>query len=850
MKNNPPQPPKTTAVPVLVNDAAEIEASGPVLLPPEDADEMTPEDTLEASNQRDNEDDEGDQSGYDLPGPAWQGCVFALLPVLICFFGAGRETWAKGLAAACLGIVMLVFPVRKRLPRLVELALLAVVLAPLLAFLPEHWLQESPAWRTRLAQDWGIAMSGSLSPQASVTFEMWVTLALFTSWLWWCLSRGFSKEQRRVMLQVLGAGGVMLCLFSILEGAGWLKMPWWPRRPEWGNAFGPFANRNHISSIAAITTVLCAACAYDAHRQKSRLWACFTLMLLIPVACIFTNTSRAGVVLLFLGITAWLGTSAMGRGFFKKMTVTASLVLIISTLLVISSGGLSARMQAQGTEALMTDRGRTTIYLKTLDMILSAPWLGQGLGNFDAVFPQFSGLYNLRERPIHPESDLLWLLAEGGLLTVLPCLIVLAWIYSATGPWFKRKRKRRSSGSRGDQRLRNAAAIAFGLSALHGVMDVPFHGLGYFSFLALLAGVSLRPRRLPLPSFWWTRASFRVAGAGAFLLGLGWVATSQGRLIIPGKSAAENLRLRANQMTASGSFADALKFQNAALVQTPMDFSLYYERARTRLYLRQQPQEALADFSRARVLEPNNTDMCYREGLMWLDFKPEYAIIPWREIMNRWPGYYYGTLLSHTEAHPELKQPLWNLASTVELKLTFLGFITKREDFESCLRSLLTQQPELEGMEPALRERLFNLWYQMGDQTALISALETNRKWRDDGWRILAAHYARNSDFQRACQTVAPYLPSVARTAPGTSTDIPALERALLYNPTDAMRGIDLFQAQKNQGDIDGALRTLEKVSTIPNAPSYVRQEIASLYIMKQDFRRAWEHLREAMQKR
>ena len=72
----------------------------------------------------------------------------------------------------------------------------------------------------------------------------------------------------------------------------------------------------------------------------------------------------------------------------------------------------------------------------------------------------------------------------------------------------------------------------------------------------------------------------------------------------------------------------------------------------------------------------------------------------------------------------------------------------------------------------------------------------------------------------------------------------------MLYNPTDARCGIELFQAQKTQGDLDGALRTLEKVVTFQNAPPYVRQEIATLYMMKQDFRRAWESLREAMQKR
>jgi tetratricopeptide (TPR) repeat protein len=809
-----------------------------------------------ATNEESSEDGADDEedgsrsptSGHDLPGPAWQGYVFFAVPVLICLFGAGRETWSKGVAAVLLGAAMLLFPPQKKIPPFITLCFLAAVSAPLLAFLPSQWLQNDPVWRARLAHDWDIALSGTLTPQAFVTFEIWMLFALCATWLFWCLSRGFSNEQRRVMMYALSIGGILLCLLSIFEGAGLLGIPWWPRRPEGGTSFGPFANRNHISSIAAVTSMLCAACAYDAHRRKSWAWSLFALGFLVPVICIFINTSRAGVVLLFLGITTWLGTSAMGRGFFKKLTVTASLVLIISTLLVISSGGISSRLESQGAESLIAPQGRSSIYLKTLDLILQAPWLGCGLGNFDALFPQFEGIYNLRERPIHPESDLLWLLAEGGLLTLLPCLLVLAWLFSSTGPWFKRKKKQRSG--RGDQRLRNAAAIAFGLGTIHGLVDVPFHGLGYFAFLTLLAGIALRPRRLPLPSGRTSQITVCTAGVGALVLGFAWLAISQGRLMFPGRSSAAVLRERASTLIGSGSFADALPLLNEAILQTPMDYLLYYERARVRLLLQHPPSEALADFSRARALEPNNTDMCFREGLIWLDFRPEYAIIPWREIMLRWPGYYYSTLLNHAEVHPELRDPLWRLATTAELKLEFLGRVKTREEFDQCLRSLLASRADLDGLEPAQRERLFTLWYQNGDPNTLISALESNKKWRADGWPILAEHYARNSEFERACQTVMPYLPSIIRTAPGTSTDIPTLERALLYNPTDARRGIDLFQAQKSQGDIEGALRTLEKVVSLPNAPAYIRQEIAALYMTKQDFRRAWEYLREAMQKR
>jgi tetratricopeptide (TPR) repeat protein len=289
-----------------------------------------------------------------------------------------------------------------------------------------------------------------------------------------------------------------------------------------------------------------------------------------------------------------------------------------------------------------------------------------------------------------------------------------------------------------------------------------------------------------------------------------------------------------------------------AIEMAPMDFRYYYERACLRLRLGQPKEEALLDFSRSRALDRNYALTCYTEGVFWLDFDPQYAVVGWREFLIRYPEAApgrYQMMLNYSFQHPELREPLWTLATTSELKFEFLRSVHSRNEFDQCLKSLLTQQPDLRGLDPAHQVNLFSMWYQFGNQEALITALETNRKWRDEGWRILAEHYARNSDFQRACQTALPYLPSVIRTSPGTSTDIPALERALLYNPTDARRGIDLFQAQKTHGDVDGALRTLEKVAAFPNAPAYVRQEIATLYMTKQDFRRAWENLREAMQK-
>lgn len=807
--------------------------------------------------QEDDFEDDGttaQERSYDVPGPAWQGYIFAALPVVACMFGAGREAWSKGGITLLLALVLICFLPKRKLPPMALFGLLGAALAPLLSFLPANWFLKSPAWQTALVKDWDIHLSTTLTPQAAVTMEAWLFLATCIAWLAWCLTRGFSDRQRRAMIQTLTFGGILLCLLSILEGTKSINIPWWPRNPlEWGDSFGPFANRNHISSLAAMTCVLCAATGFDAHRRKSRLWIPCLLGFIPPVTCLYMNSSRAGLILLFLGMTAWFGTIAMRRGFFQKLAVSTSLIFIISTLLVMSGGNVSKRLTEGGLVDFVSDSSRGSLFVETLKMSLDSPWTGIGLGNFDALFPQFSGMSEHIRRFIHPESDLLWLLAEGGLLTLLPAMLLLFWIFLSTGPWYGKKKKRKSGMQ--DRRLRNAAAIVFGLGAIHGLGDVPNHGLGYALFMALLAGIAIRPRRLPNTAGMPQRLAFRLGGVMLLALGAAWSAIALGHPVLPGTSAANALRSRAGKLAASGSPAGALPLMDQAIKMAPMDFRYYYERACLRLRLGQPKEDALLDFSRSRALDPAYALTCYSEGQFWLDFDPQYAVVGWREFLRRYPEAapgdygYYRQMLNYSNQHPELREPLWTLATTSELKFEFLRSVQSRDEFDRCLKSLLALQPDLRGLDSAHRKNLFSMWYQLGNQEVLLTALETNRKWQEDGWIILAEHYARNSDFQRACQTAVPFLPPVIRASPGTSTNIAALERALLYNPADVRSGINLFQAQKTQGDIDGALRTLEKVAAFPNAPAYVRQEIATLYMMKQDFRRAWENLREAMQK-
>ena len=793
---------------------------------------------------------------HEVEGPGWHGWVFALVPMLIIMFGAGREPWSKGVAALLMAAVVILFPVRRKVPTFLQFCLLGLALAPGSAFLPAaiHGVVE---WREKLAEI-NISVPSTITPQTWVTLEAWFAHGLCVLWLAWAVGRGFSYAQRRSMLRVFASGGVILASLSIMEHLGWLTVPWWPRNPvEWGRAFGPFANRNHISSLAAITCVLCAATAYDAHRRKHQCWIFFAVGFFVPLSALFVNSSRAGLLLLFLGMTMWLGTSAMRRGFFKKMAVAASLVFLAVAVLFMSNGGLASRVDSKNLDQLVEVGGRETIYRDAIALSGAAPWTGIGLGNFDTIFSFATDWFAPSTRALHPESDLLWYLTEAGLLLVVPGLFGVLWVMRSTGPWFSSKSMGRAH--RQDRRLRNTAAIVLGLGLVHGIVDVPIHQIGYAAVLALLAGITIRPRRLPKASSIFDKAVVAAGGVAAVLVGCLWLAVGFGRPILAGSSSAALLRSEAREMTDSGSLADALPLLDRAIQLRPLDYALYFERAQVRLRLGDRQDDVLEDFTRARVLEPHYSFMCYQEGLDWLPYRPEYAILGWRECLKRnlegGPGYYsyWGDMLQQAAPYPELRRQLWGLAKaskvkSFELQFDYLRSIEDRDDFALCLRELLDRSPDLSALDGPQRMQFFGMWNRMGDREALMASILTNKQWQlDGGWKLLAEYEAQKSNFKSACDLAKIYLPSLLRTTPGVRLDLPALERAFLFNVMDARVGVELFQAYKATGDVDRALSTLEKVKNATSPPNYIFQEMAALYVQKEDYRHAWEQYREAI---
>ncbi|MBX7209105.1 MAG: O-antigen ligase family protein [Verrucomicrobiaceae bacterium] len=773
--------------------------------------------------------------------PRWEAWVLALIPLLVCFLGGGRSVFAKGVALSCAGLFMLMAAPGYRLPKVLLVAFGVLIAAPLLSFLPAVLLSPLPEWRSSLAEDWGIALASSATPQPWVTLESWLLFVSGFTWLAWCSSRGSTLEDRRIILRLLTVGLAVIAVLTLCHKAKLVEILWWKFPPELGNTYGPFANRNHTSSLMAMAGILCVALTYDSYRNKQRTWMLFLVLLVPFFLVILSNTSRAGVLLFFLGITIWLWTATMRKSAFKKTALIGALVLGGISVVLVFGGTVTTRLKSSLGAAPSGENGRSVFYSDVMKMTSQSPWTGVGLGNFVDVYPHSASFHEPRMRFLHPESDLFWLMSEGGMITLICAVAVILMMMSMTGPWSNSRDD--ESGSRQDRRLRHAASIAAAMSIVHGVVDVPNHSLGYGLLSSMLLAVGLRPSRVRTPAGQADRLGFRVLGLCILGVGAALLAIFFGRPLLPGRSAAKLCAQQARVLSAANRDTEALALANRALGMNPLDWTLYFLRATLSLKLNRPDQDALLDFGRARAIEPHYAMMCIEEADVWLGRRSRFAVQAWKEFFRRQPDQTgsYNLLLERVANDPDLRREARKLATTSALKLICLRWTPASPEFDELIGDLVKTPKGLEALEPEGRLEFFRLWQQRGDRDALKAGLQKNAFWQQDGWRVLCEELAKDGNYEGAFRMAVRFEPPPISPSVSDLHDFGELQHNFDLNPIDPRRGIDLYFAQKDKALWDAALATLEKVAGLPGAPSYIGYEKAVVFAQKHDYRKAWE---------
>jgi O-antigen ligase/tetratricopeptide (TPR) repeat protein len=774
------------------------------------------------------------------PTPWWALLLMVAVPLLAISICGNRSPFGIGLTTVLAGAAIFAAPPRFRVPVWVGAPLLLMLGFALCGLLPVGDAN-LPAWRTTLRDAFGIIMPGTQSPQPWITLQGVLMLAVGILWLSACITRGFDEPERRTLLQVLVLGIAGIAIASLVVHYGDYEVIFW-QGTERIDYYGPFTNRNNFSGLLASGAVLAFACTYDAYHRKRWSWPVFALAILPMFGAILANTSRMGVVLFFAGLGMWMMSGTHASRSAKRFAVSTSLLLILATVFLIYGQRILQRFTgSEGIVSTLSSDGRINIFQQSLALIPQAPFIGVGLGNFEPVYAlhKTASSEGMITRTAHPESDWLWLGIEGGLLALAAALTAGYFIWRGFGKW-----KKSDGSGRRDRRLRAAAGIGVALLFFQGFVDTPLHTLGLTTFGALLAGLAWHPGKrllanLSVPILRYTACGF------CLFCGFAWLVVGSGEAVLPGTFSAKMQLESAKTLSSARNEADAIEALNKVISTQPLRWDAYYMRAAISLQLGRPQQQVMDDFSRARALEPNSPTFCMQEAFIWMEHSPLQSLPALREAIRRDPrnaADYYRQIADNIHRFPDLREPLRSMAEDPKLRLLYLERVSG-SDFQVALRELLDRHPSLDNFTPTQKLSLFELWYGRGDKNQLIRELQHNPNWSTSGWIVLGRHWAGEGKFRDACELGFKHMrqPSLPTTSEGR--DLGQLTRGFLQNPADSLRGLSLYQVQRQQGLDTEAFTTLRDVTRIPNAPASALYEYAVRLAEQGDYSRAWDSL-------
>ena len=348
-----------------------------------------------------------------------------------------------------MGVVALLAVVRPPIVRgpgrLVDAALLVSLLAvaaqlvPLPAPLRERLSPHAFAVDRIVALDAEPAIHPShpLSVDAGAT--AWaVALGAAYVGLFWCARAIFSRGGLRSTVRGVASLGLALTALVAVQRATSPALLYWTWQPlsVGASPYGPFVNRNSLATWLAMAMPLVIGYAMARHKSghssdggaiagesidSTQLWLGGAAVLM--TGGLLASMSRAGILGAAVGLTAFVAFSRKRiGGVISLAAMSAGLaVMVVMGSMYANLGKLAMRLQETTEQGAW---GRPAIWRDTWRMA-SDFWLaGVGAGAFQRgmlAYQEGSRLFFFN----HAHDEYLQLLAEGGLLVVIPAAIAL-----------------------------------------------------------------------------------------------------------------------------------------------------------------------------------------------------------------------------------------------------------------------------------------------------------------------------------------------------------------------------------------------------------------------------------------
>ena len=766
--------------------------------------------------------------------PKSHTAALTALALLGPLFGIATQVWGQALLLLGLAVLLIFVPPRRSPGAVWCVLFLAILVIALTAFLPVRWFA-IPEWRRTLTGDFRVSLPETLSPQPWVSLHAACLLFAGLVFALYLATHSWGPQSRRQAARWYVGGIVVLAVLALVALALRWQVPFWPKVLNSMNGFGIFPNRNQTANVLALAGIMATALAFDAFERKRKGAWFWTVSVIILGIGIVQTFSRAGILLFFGGIAAWVLLSFALSASRKGGALTVAGLALLLTGFFVFGGGSFERFQKLAQDTRVDYR--VGIQKDALHLAASAPWLGQGLGNFAPVFAMARAVSADQNQAIHPESDWLWIAVEMGWPAA--ALFAVAFLL-----WF-RQCLPLSSGS--DRALRSAAMVCGVAFALHSFGDVSGHRPGSAWPALFLAGLAMHPRR-SIETRRWVAPGFRLLGLMLALISAWWFASIFSERLnhsAPTLATVAKLADRIEKQNLESQHDAALVNANEALRITPLSADLYYQRGVARVAEAFSVWGAAWDFGTARFLEPHLAELCFAEGKAWVEAgQAGLAFDAWVEALRRagskGPGLYY-QMLHWAGGRLGMHDALAKLSRiNPDYFLTFLGEADRLE-CDLLIERLVEAEPKLGSFSRAQKRLLFSIWFRKADHALLFSKLLGNPEWQEDGWRWLAVLYAEAKNFQRACEIAhesspRPTMPKSTGTKP-----LAELERIFHFRPDDIDTGLQLCNAQLAVGKTKEALATLQGLQAIPNPPAYLAFLEAEVLEESGNWEQAWK---------
>jgi hypothetical protein len=762
-----------------------------------------------------------------LTGPEW-GPVLVLAAAAAAVMLCGTmPQGAMGVFLGTAGCVLVVRRVRRTLPPGLWLAGGLWLASAGLALLPAAWFPR-PAWRDQLADS---GLFGPLDRVSVVPEETLFWLAIMAATLAVAFYLLANPVPPGAAAWVAAAAGVFCACYALLAmGADRFG---WKLAIDAGPTFGFLVNRNHVASLL-VSGAVCGAGALA--EGLGRRWPLVALLGGFALGgcawgILMESPSRGGVVALALGLGLWL----VGRGRWRLPLVVsaACLTLVAGGYVVGTDNPVSQRFSVSGDGgsgvAALGEDFRLKVYRDAVAMVADFPWTGSGSGSYRYLSPLYARESRVEARTIHPESDWLMVLIEGGWFALLAAFGLLAVVLRGVLPL------RREPGWDARWAL-ICAALAVGL---HGFVDVPFHRIELGWWVMGLGCVGLAPGvATGAAPGCLMRSGFVVAGLGLGVFGgkLLWAEWGKGSALPPYAPEREQQAIHA--LFLQGQTEPAYDRAVAAASRWPMDRVLRYQHGTMAIQFVDTDAEVDAAFRAERLLNPVNPQIAQDQGEawsavdllrsadLWMEAGRRMAEIDRRAGRTEQAGLrYYAPAVARVKTVPAAMDRLrpgpddpaeWHMI-----------WAAASGDPALALRELGADPEFLQRLTARQRAAFAGAWQEYGRGEDLQAFLDDRPDWANDAWAARARLRARAGDHEEACRIVIERFGIVVRGGDG---------------PGSALAGeVARLQAEKN--NVAARRVVLEAVARGGAEAAEAHRLLAREAMQSGDWKTAWNEL-------